>query len=323
MRKNLSIIILILIVLISCQTDKPKSSFNKTNDTIDIIELINDLKQDDNCKYSISKNEENFAIACPINDSIERKAWKWKINLYKRNGELIGTSDSEDLYDEIFLPLGNDSTLLVIFPVGTSTYLRIKYYCLKQDKFQLTNKLKLESNIYLFDHDYNGNNICFGISNPSNNKNNLINYCNSKGNVIWSKQFTEEYPYDLKISKFNNYIFLAIKSFDNKSDLGLVLDNKGDKLIDFELPDNRIGNFQICTSNDNDEKDLVIYSSNFIVHLDNNATNIKTSYVALKSNIYFEKCSIDQDGGVKMTGYKYERDSIGKRILTDTIDYEF
>jgi hypothetical protein len=323
-RINLSIIITFLICAISCQIDKPKINSVEVNKKAVLLEMIDDLIPGENCKYSISKNKENFAIACPIDSSIQRKSWKWRINLYDNDGHTIGTVEPEDLNDELFIPLGNDTSLLIIFPVGTSDFLRIKFYNLKQERFELSKTIKKESNIYLFDHDYSGNFICYGMSIPSKNeKTNLINYCNSRGNVIWSKHFYNDYPYDVKVSKANNYIFLAIRSIDNKPDIGMILSNEGDKLIDFELPDIRLGNFKMCTSNDDTEEDLVIYSSNFMIHLDNNATNIRTTHIEYRSNIYFDDCFLNQDGSIQITGYKHERDSIGKRNIIDTINYDF
>lgn len=239
MRKILLLIITVVLVLKNYGQDEVK---------LIPIELEKTFKESVNGNQIYSKKNKN-TISIEVNPQDKDKAEKAQrkiIKLYAQNGSLLATSEPMNLYDWTVKPLGDDNTVLVIFPAGTYSKAIIKIYKKKGNKLTSVKTIERRTSYFNIDIANNANHFICGFSSWSGESEypELV-YYDSNGNAIQSYTVDEKYLYTLKVT--SNHLIATSHDLSNRTKFVYLFDISGNRLMKKELYE-IVGNDIIETS---------------------------------------------------------------------------
>lgn len=247
-----------------------------------------------------SKNEQN-AVSVEINPSDINKAQKAQlniINLYDKEENIIAKSKPIDLYDWIVKPLGDNNTVLVIFPAGTARKAIIKVLKRQGNQLIETNEIERETAYFNIDISLDGKYYVCGFSafdgisyNPE------IKLFNNSGELLWSRFIDESRFYQVAIS--NKHVFGASKDSENKKGFMYLFDYRGKSLMKEEI-DSHIGNYKIELSDYTNDKYFAISSLKNIYLFDSDK-KAKIKEFRSDNNIEISDYLINNDGTIIST----------------------
>ncbi len=249
-------------------------------------------------KNEYSNNKSNLVVieVNPSDINKEEKAQLKIIKLFDENGNLLGISQPINLYDWEVKPMGDDKTVLVIFPAGTTSYADIKFFKLSGNSLIEVNEIERGSYNFTFDIDNNGEKLLVaytafeGISELPQ----LVLYDNM-GNEIWSESVDENEFYSVKLAK--NYL-IASSNGSNKNVGFLYLFNyQGKMLRKFNL-NNIIGSYQIECFDDINNHFFAILTSKCIYLFDFNTMQQIKCIEPQNASSKFRTFCFDKSGNI-------------------------
>ena len=259
-----------------------------------------------------SKNELN-AVSSEVNPADINKAQKIQLNiikLYNKQGNLLATSQPIDLYDWIVKPMGDDKTVLVIFPAGTAQKAIIKFLKISGNSLVEIKEIVRETSYFNFDIDNKGEKLIASYS-PYRGKSALpeLKLYDNNGNEIWSKTVDEKDIYSIKIS--NDYIVAASQDLIDKVGYVYSFNYNGNRKMKSKL--NSIeGTYQIEYSDDETNQFFAISTSKNIELFDSKSFSKIKSIESKDSNSRFKSYIVDKNGNIVA--------ATDKKIVVETIN---
>jgi hypothetical protein len=209
-------------------------------------------KESNNEHQVFSKKQVNTVsiVVSPEDKDKEQKAQLEIVKLYDQNRKLLATSEPMDLHDWTVRTLGDDNTVLVIFPDGTNSKAIIKIYKKKGNKLTSVKTIERKASYVNFDIANNANYFICGFNTRNGeSKYSEIVYYDSNGNIVQSYLVDEKVSYSIKIT--DNYIIATSHDLSNRTKFVYLFDHYGNRLMKKEIYE-IVGNDVIETS-DNDE----------------------------------------------------------------------
>ncbi len=264
--------------------------------------LKTSIKPGPNDRIEFSKNKENVVLVDHI-EGMGLKGYNKIVKLYDKSGRLLAASDSLDLYDWEVKPLGDDETVLVIFPAGTAREAVVRTFKNINGTLKETKVFSQETASFSLDITYNGDYYICGLSSSQiKGGNSHIFFFNNSGNILWKTNVNAPILYSLKIS--NNYIIFTTKAYDNDKQNNIyMLDYQGNIILKNKL-DSEKGNYEIELSDYNKDQFIAIATLKHIYLFD---TREKKLVNELKTETqYVNSYKIDQHGTIICTGIQKE-----------------
>lgn len=265
------------------------------------IYKFNSSPDNDNIRDIIySKNDLNI-ISIEINPPDINKAQKSQlniINLYDSKGNLLAKSEPVDLYDWVVKPLGDNNTVLMIFPAGTARKAIIRIYKKSGNALVETNAIKRETTYFSIDISMDGKYFICGFS-AFDGISNLpeIMLFNDSGKLLWSNSIDESRFYQVAISK--KHVFGASVDIENERGFMYLFDYHGERLMKDTIY-SHIGNYKIKFSDFENDKYFAISSLKNIYLFDSDK-KIKIKDFICDSGMEISDYIIDEDGTIIST----------------------
>lgn len=297
MKKIIIICLTGFISLILYGQDKIKLVPYDFQEKIKINRVKGSSANNENSDLIYSKNELN-AISITVNPSDINKAEKSQlkiINLFDKEGILQATSQPLDLYDWIVIPMGDDNTVLVIFPAGTARKAIIKILKKSGNSLKEINKISRETTFFKIDISADGNYFVCGFSafEEVSNKPEIKLYTRS-GDLVWSNKIDEPRFYQVAISQKS--IIGASKDSPNKKGFIYLYDYQGKRLLKDEI-NSHIGNYRIESSDYSNDRYFAISTINNI-YLFDSEKKLKIKDFSIDNKREISSYILDKNGAI-------------------------
>ncbi len=266
----------------------------------EIIQLGNYISPtviDNGSDLVYSRNRLN-AISLEVNPSDLNKPLKHQlkiIHLFDRNGNLLASSGPIDLNDWIIKPMGDDNTVLVIFPASTARQVIVRFFKVNEKTLVKENEVERKSSYFNFDTYINGVKLiaCYSPYRGISELPQLVVYDNN-GIELWAKTIDEKDIYS--VSTARDYIVTT--SHDLKHRVGYVylFDYRGNRKMKSRLND-IVGTYQIECSNDSENRFFAICTSSRIELFDSESRR-KIKFVESCDDEVFKSFVIDEKGSI-------------------------
>jgi len=261
------------------------------------IELEPTSKESINEHQVFSKKQVNTVsiVVNPEDKDKEQKAQLKIVKLFDQNGKLLATSEPMDLYDWTVKPLGDDNTVLVIFPAGTYSNGVIKILKKQGDKLIAVKTIEQRTRYFNIDIANNAKYFICGFSTWEDEREfPEIKYYNSNGEIIQSYLVDEKVLYTLKVT--SNYIIATSMDRSNKAGFVYLFDKLGNRLMKEELVE-IVGNKEIETS---DENEILYFGVSTLNSIQLFNVKLRTEIDVLKIN----------DKGKRITSYIVDKQGV-------------
>ncbi|MFW5879571.1 MAG: hypothetical protein ACOCUV_01975, partial [bacterium] len=264
--------------------------------------LKSSLAPGPNDRIEWSRNKENVVVVEHI-EGMGLKGFNKIVKLYDKSGRLLAASDSLDLYEWEVKPLGDDETVLVIFPAGTARKAVIRTFKNINGTLKETNKFLQNTASFSLDITYNGDYYICGLSSSQiKGSNSQIFFFNKSGNILWKTKVNAPILYSLKIS--NNYVIFTTKAYDNdKYNNVYISDYQGNVFLKNKL-DSKKGNYEIELSDYNKDRFIAIATLKHVYLFDTRQKKLVNEFKTTTQ--YINSYKITDNGTIISTAVQKE-----------------
>lgn len=269
-------------------------------------------------RISIAENGKNATVSEPVNyeEGYDEKMIYRLINLLNDDGDVIATSKVVNLLDRDVVPMGDNETVLLIFPAGVTPKATVDFYKKRGETLEFVKSISKETGDFSWDVSYDGKYFLAGYSAwKDRGQSQMICFDNS-GNELWSKFLNEDIIGPVYFSDKSNFIFLTAQSRETNERKAYLLDLNGREIVATEV--SARGTFYPEFSDDEKEKYVGISSGcNEVLLIDTESRKVLWEYKDENKKLYFNTMEIVEEGNVFLSALikKYSPQSHVKKVV--------